>query len=172
MINWDVGYRVDLSLIMNHFLLTWTYITIYLCFTRSCSSDYYCRTFLIITGVLYIFVGSPRINWIEFTIPSMVAIKDKGMLNITAHIIAFPKQEIYWQFGQSGSYVNVSSGITNSFNINRHSSNLVKSNLTQYDFGNYSVYAYNGVGDTHYLLHSVLVVHASKYIIYDTCNYV
>jgi hypothetical protein len=59
----------------------------------------------------------------------MVAIKDKGMLNITAHIIAFPKQEIYWQFGQSGSYVNVSSGITNSFNINRHSSNLVKSNL-------------------------------------------
>ena len=103
---------------------------------------------------------SPRINWIEFTIPSTVTIKDKGMLNITAHIIAFPKQEIYWQFGQSGSYVNVSSGITNSFNINRHSSNLVKSNLTQYDFGNYSVYAYNGVGDTHYLLHSVLVVHA------------
>jgi hypothetical protein len=172
MINWDVGYRVDLSLIMNHFLLTWTYITIYLCFTRSCSSDYSCRTFLIITGVLYIFVGSPRINWIEFTIPSTVTIKDKGMLNITAHIIAFPKPEMYWQFDQRGSYVNVSSGITNSFNINRHSSNLVKSNLTHDDFGTYYVFASNGVGNINYLLHSVVVVHASKYIIYNTCNYV
>ena len=104
----------------------------------------------------------PRINWIEFTIPSMVAIKDKGMLNITAHIIAFPKQEIYWQFGQSGSYVNVSSGITNSFNINRHSSNLVKSNLTHDDFGTYYVFASNGVGNINYLLHSVVVVHARK----------
>ena len=95
----------------------------------------------------------------------MVAIKDKGILNITAHIIAFPKPEMYWQFGQNGSYVNVSSGITNRFNINRHSSNLVKRNLTQDDFGTYSVYAYNGVGNAHYLLHSVVVVPASKYII-------
>jgi hypothetical protein len=38
------------------------------------------------------------------------------MLNITAHIIAFPKPEMYWQFGQNGLYINVSSGITNSFN--------------------------------------------------------
>jgi hypothetical protein len=108
----------------------------------------------------------------EFAIPSTVAIKDKDMLNITADIIAFPKPEMYWQFGQRGSYVNVSSGITNSFNINRHSSNLVKSNLTQDDFGTYRVFAYNGVGNTPYLLHSVVVVHASKYIIYNTCNYV
>ena len=95
----------------------------------------------------------------------MVAIKYKGMLNITTHIIAFPKPKMYWQFGQSGSYVNVSKGITNRFSINRHSSNLVKSNLTEEDFGTYSVYAYNGVGSTHYLLHSVVVVPASKYII-------
>ena len=142
-----------------------TYIKIYRCFTHSCSSDHSCRTCLIITDVLYIFVGSPRINRIEFTIPSTIAIKDKGILNITANIIAFPKPEIYWQFGQNGSYMNVSSGITNSFNINRQSSNLVKSNLTEEDFGTYSVYAYNGVGSTHYLLHSVVVVPASKYII-------
>ena len=124
----------------------------------------YC-TCLIIPDVLYIFVGSPRINRIEFTIPSTVAIKDKGILNITAHIIAFPNPEIYWQFGQNGSYVNVSSGITNSCNINRQSSNLVKSNLTEDDFGTYSVYAYNDVGSRHYLLHSIAVVPASKYII-------
>ena len=113
------------------------------------------------SDVIFIFVGSPRINRIEFTIPSTVAMKDKDMLNITAHIIAFPKPEMYWQFG----HVNVSSGITNSFSINRHSSSLVKSNLTQDDFGTYSVYAYNDVGNTNYLLHSVVVVRASKYII-------
>ena len=96
---------------------------------------------------------------------STVAIKDKDILNITAHIIAFPKPEIYWQFGQNGSYHNVSSGITNIFNINRHSSNLVKSNLTEEDFGMYNVYAYNSVGSTYYFLHSVVVVPASKYII-------
>ena len=114
--------------------------------------------------ILY-FVGSPRINRIEFTIPSTIAIKDEGILNITVHIIAFPKPEMYWQFGHNGSYLNVSSGITNSFNINRQLSNLVKSNLTEEDFGTYSVYAYNGVGNTQYLLHSVVVVPASKYII-------
>ena len=124
----------------------------------------YC-TCLIIPDVLYIVVGSPRINMIEFIIPFTVAIKDQGILNITAHIIAFPKPQMYWQFGQNGSYVNVSSGITNSFNINRHSSNLVKTNLTEKDFGTYSVYPYNGVGSTHYLLHSIVVVPASKYII-------
>ena len=104
---------------------------------------------------------SPRINSIEFTIPSTIAVKDKGILNITAHMIAFPKPEMYWQFVRNGSYLNVSSGITNSFNSNRHSSNLVKSNLIAEDFGTYSVYAYNGVGSTHYLLHSVVVVPVS-----------
>jgi hypothetical protein len=137
----------------------------YRCFTHYSSNHSY-RTFLIFPGVFYIFVGSPRINRIGFTIPSTVAINDKGILNITAHIIAFPKPEMYWQFGQNGSYLNVSKGITNSFkfNSNRHSSNLVKNNLTEEDFGTYSVYAYNGVGNTHYLLHSVVVVPASKYI--------
>ena len=72
---------------------------------------------------------------------------------------------MYWQLDQNGSYSNVSSGITNSFNINRQSSNLVKSNLTEADFGTYNVYAYTGVGSTHYLLYSVVVVPASKYII-------
>ena len=134
-------------------------------YITTCSSEHSCRTCLIFTGVLYIFVGSPRINRIEFDIPSTVAIKDKEILNITAHIIAFPKPEIYWQFGQNGSYFNVSSEITNNFNINRQSSNLVKSNLTEENFGTYSIYAYNGVGGTHYLLHSVVVVPASKYII-------
>jgi hypothetical protein len=133
----------------------------------SCMSYY-----IYIPGVFYFFVGSPRINRIEFDIPSTVVIQDKGILNITAHIIAFPKPEMYWQFGQNGSYMNVSSGITNSFNINRQSSNLVKSNLTEEDFWTYSVYAYNGVGSTHYLLHSVVVVPASKYITINTCNYV
>ena len=131
----------------------------------TCSSDNFCRTYLIIPGVFYIFVGSPRINRIGFNIPSTVAIKDKDILNITAHIIAFPKPGLYWQFGQNGSYMNVSNGITNSFNINRHSSNLVKRNLTEENVGTYSVYAYNGVGSTHYLLHSTVVVPASKYII-------
>jgi hypothetical protein len=42
---------------------------------------------------------------------STIAIKDKEILNITAHIIAFPKPEIYWQFGQNWSYLNVSKGI-------------------------------------------------------------
>ena len=139
--------------------------TIYLCFTHSCTPDHSCRTCLIIPDEFYIFVGSPRINRIEFDIPSTIAIKDKEILNITAHIIAFPKPEIYWQFGQNWPYLNVSKGITNSSNINRHSSNLVKSNLKEEDFGIYSVYAYNGVGNTHYLLHSVVVVPASKYII-------
>jgi hypothetical protein len=64
-----------------------------------------------------------RINYAEFTIPSTITIKDGEMLNITAHIIAFPKPEMYWQFGQNGLCINVSSGITNSFNINRYSSN-------------------------------------------------
>jgi hypothetical protein len=88
----------------------------------------------------------------EFSIPSTITIKDGEMLNVTAHIIAFPKPEMYWQFGQNGSYVNVSSGLTNSFNTNRQSSNLVKSNLTEEDFGTYSVYAYNGVVYTHVTL--------------------
>jgi len=137
---------------------------IYRCFTHSCSSDHSCCTCLIIPDVLYIFVGSPRINRIGFAIPSTIAIKDKEILNITAQVIAFPKPEIYWQFGQNGSYLNVSKGITNSFYTNRQSSNLVKSNVTEEDFGHYSVYAYNGVGSIHYLLHSVVVVPASKYI--------
>jgi hypothetical protein len=57
----------------------------------------------------------------EYKLPAIVTItiKDGEMLNITAHIIAFPKPEMYWQFGQNGLCINVSSGITNSFNINR-----------------------------------------------------
>jgi hypothetical protein len=134
-------------------------------YITTCSSDHSCCTCLFIPDVLYICLGSPRINKIKFDIPSTVVVKDNGILNITAHIIAFPKPEMYWQFDQNGSYFNVSSGIANCFNINRHSSNLVKSNLTEKDFGTYSVYAYNGVGGTHYLLHSVVVVPARKYII-------
>jgi hypothetical protein len=80
------------------------------------------------------------------------------MLNVTAHIIAFPKPEMYWQFGQNGLYINVSSGITNSFNINRHSSNLIKRNVVETDFGSYRLYAYNGVGNTQYILHSFVVI--------------
>jgi hypothetical protein len=56
----------------------------------------------------------------------------------------FPKPEMYWQFGQNGLYIDVSNGITNSFNINRHSSNLVKRNVVETDFGNYRLYGYNG----------------------------
>jgi hypothetical protein len=87
------------------------------------------------------------------------------MLNITAHIIAFPKPEMYWQFGQNGLCINVSSGITNSFNINRHSSNIVKRNVVETDFGIYRLYVYNGVGNTQYFLHSFVVLPESKYII-------
>ena len=86
------------------------------------------------------------------------------MLNITAHIIAFPKPEMYWQFGQNGLYINVSSGITNSFNINRHSSNLVKRNAVETDFGRYLLYAYNGVGNTQCFLHSFVVIPEGRYI--------
>jgi hypothetical protein len=78
--------------------------TIYRCFTHSCSSDHSCCTCPIIPDVvLNIFIGSPRIKRIGFTIPSTVAINEKEILNITAHIIAFPKPEMYWQFGQNGS---------------------------------------------------------------------
>jgi hypothetical protein len=87
------------------------------------------------------------------------------MLNITAHIIAFPKPEMYWQFGQNGLYINVSSGITNSLNINRHSSNLVKRNVVETDFGRCRLYAYNGVGSTQYFMHSFVVLPEIKYII-------
>ena len=87
------------------------------------------------------------------------------MLNITAHIIAFPEPDMYWQFGQNGLYINVSSGITNSFNINRHSSNLVKRNVVETDFGRYRLYAYNGVGSTQYFMHSFVVLPESKYIV-------
>jgi hypothetical protein len=87
------------------------------------------------------------------------------MLNITTHIIAFPKPEMYWQFGQNGLYINVSSGITNSFNINRYSSYLVKRNIIEADFGIYRLYAYNGVGSIQYFLHSFVVLPESKYII-------
>jgi hypothetical protein len=86
------------------------------------------------------------------------------MLNITAHIIAFPKPEIYWQFGQNGLCINVSSGITNSFNIKRHSSSLVKRNVAETDFGMYRLYAYNSVGSTQYLLHSFVVLPEGRYI--------
>ena len=86
------------------------------------------------------------------------------MLNVTAHIIAFLKPEMYWQFGQNGLYLNVSSGITNSFNINRHSSNLVKRNVVETDFGIYHLYGYNGVGSTQYFLHSSVVIPEGRYI--------
>jgi hypothetical protein len=94
----------------------------------------------------------------------MITIKDGEMLNVTAHIIAFPKPEMYWQFGQNGLYINVSNGITNSFNINRHSSNLVKKNVVETDFGRYRLYAYNGVGNTQYFLHSFVVIPEGRYI--------
>ena len=96
--------------------------------------------------------------------PSTITIKDGEMLNITAHIIAFPKPEMYWQFGQNGLNINVSSGISNNFNINRHSSSLVKRNLVETDLGRYSLHAYNGVGSTQYFLHSFIVLPESKYI--------
>jgi hypothetical protein len=86
------------------------------------------------------------------------------MLNVTAHIIAFPKPEIYWQLGQNGLCINVSSGITNSFNINRHSSSLVKRNVAETDFGMYRrLYAYNGVGSTQYFLYSFVVLPEGGY---------
>jgi hypothetical protein len=94
--------------------------------------------------------------------PTTIGVTNEEGLNITVFLIAYPKPVIQWVF---------TSGITNAtinstddtFNVFEHVSNLYRANMTLTDFGNYTVFAFNEIGETY--KKTFIVIPQSKMLI-------
>ena len=80
--------------------------------------------------------------------PTTIAVTNGEGLNITVFLIAYPKPVIQWVF--TSDINNTTIDYTdNTFNVFEHVSTLYKANMTSTDFGNYTVFAFNEIGETY-----------------------
>ena len=77
--------------------------------------------------------------------PTTIGVTNEEGLNITVFLIAYPKPVIQWVF--TSDIINATIDSTDDpFNVFEHVSNLHKANMTLTDFGNYTIFAFNGIG--------------------------
>ena len=78
--------------------------------------------------------------------PTTIGVTNEKGLHITVFLIAYPKPVIQWVF--TSNMINATINSTdNTFNIFEHVTTLYKANMTLTDFGNYTVFAFNGIGE-------------------------
>ena len=80
--------------------------------------------------------------------PTTIGVTNEEGLNITVFLIAYPKPVIQWVFTSDVTNTTINS-TDNTFNIFEHVSNLHKGNMTLTDFGNYTIFAFNEIGETY-----------------------
>jgi hypothetical protein len=110
--------------------------------------------------------GHPRSAII---LETTVAITNKQRtLNITVPIIAYPQPTlITWTFIQNGTtdITDVDNEyITTMYGVYQHVSQLIKDNVTNSEYGEYSINVANNIGP--YFQHDVKVIAESKYVLY------
>ena len=94
--------------------------------------------------------------------PTTIGVTNEEGLNITVFIIAYPKPVIQWVF--TSDITNTTIDYTeNTFNVFEHVSSLFIPNMTLTDFGNYTVFAFNEIGET--LKKTFIVIPKSKMLI-------
>jgi hypothetical protein len=94
--------------------------------------------------------------------PTTIGVTNEEGLNITVYLIAYPKPAIQWVF--TSDITNTTIDCTdNTFNVFEHVSTLYKANMTLTDFGNYTVFAFNGIGEMY--KKTFIVIPQSKILI-------
>ena len=94
--------------------------------------------------------------------PATIGVTNEEGLNITVFLIAYPKPVIQWVFTSDISNATIDS-TDNTSNVFEHVSNLYKANMTLTDFGNYTIFAFNEIGDMY--KKTFIVIPQSKMLI-------
>ena len=98
---------------------------------------------------MFIFLaGSTRTDDRMQEMPTTIGVTNEEGLNITVFFIAYPKPVIQWVFTSDITNTTINS-THNTFNVFAHVATLYKANMTLTDFGNYTVCAFNEVGETY-----------------------
>ena len=94
--------------------------------------------------------------------PTTIGVTNEERLNITVFLIAYPKPVIQWVFTSDITNITIDS-TENIFNVFQHMSTLYKANMTLTDFGNYTVFAFNEIGEPY--KKTLIVIPQSKMLI-------
>ena len=78
--------------------------------------------------------------------PTTIGVTNEEGLNITVFLIAYPKPVIQWVFTSDVTNTTINS-TDDTFNVFEHVASLYKENMTLTDFGNYTIFAFNGIGE-------------------------
>ena len=94
--------------------------------------------------------------------PTPISVTNEEGLNIIVFLIAYPKPVIQWVFINDITNATIYS-TDNTSNVFEHVSNLYKANMTLTDFGNYTIFALNEIGDMY--KKTFIVIPQSKMLI-------
>ena len=90
--------------------------------------------------------GSTRTDDRMHEMPTTIGVTNQEALHITVFLIAYPKPVIQWMFTSDITNATIdSTDIT--FNVFEHVTSLYKTNMTLTDYGNYTVFAFNEIGE-------------------------
>ena len=90
--------------------------------------------------------GSTRTDDRMHEMPTTIGVTNQEALHITVFLIAYPKPVIQWMFTSDITNTTIdSTDIT--FNVFEHVTSLYKTNMTLTDYGNYTVFAFNEIGE-------------------------
>jgi hypothetical protein len=90
--------------------------------------------------------GSTRTDNRMHEMPTTIGGTNQEALHITVFLIAYPKPVIQWMFTSDITNTTIdSTDIT--FNVFEHVTSLYKTNMTLTDYGNYTVFAFNEIGE-------------------------
>jgi hypothetical protein len=93
--------------------------------------------------------------------PTIIGVINEEGLNITVFIVAYPKPPIQWVFTSDITNITIDS-TDHTFNVFEHVSTLYKANMTFTDFGNYTIFAFNGIGEMY--KKTFIVIPKSKFL--------
>jgi hypothetical protein len=94
--------------------------------------------------------------------PTTIGVTNEEGLNITVFLIAYPTPVIQWVF--TSDIINATIKSTDApFNVFAHVSNVHKANMTLTDFGSYTIFAFNGIGEMY--KKTFIVIPQSKMLI-------
>jgi hypothetical protein len=100
--------------------------------------------------------------------PTTIGVKNEEILYITVFLIAYPKPAIQWVF--TSDIRNTSIDSTDISNVIEHVSILYKVQMTLTYFGNYTLFAFNGIGEM-YKKTFIVIPQSTIYIFFiDTCD--
>jgi hypothetical protein len=106
--------------------------------------------------------------------PTTIGVTNGEGLNVSVFLIAYPRPVIQWVF--AGDITNTTIDYAdNIVNVFEHVSTLYKANMTLTDFGNYTLFAFNEIGETYkktfiVIPQSKMLISNFTYFFIDTCD--